>query len=150
MELDRFERERVTVWVRAESLRDESEVRAWMGRVGGEGWVCCTSATPTAWTGEFPTGRVLSAEIVSSGVTLTVRYSDDAWRVTMAAEHAFDGATKSAACVAFDDEYVSSLERPRGAARARLRYRTYWRETKQDPVLEWRPWMSRFDGWEKT
>ncbi len=139
--------ERTRVWVRTETCT-EREVRAALAAAGGAGWVCGRSETPSAWRGgALPPSTILSAEVLAaSGRSVHVRYGGDAWLVTTVAETAFEGA-KVEDCVAFDDEVLSSIDRPRGSDRPKLTYRTYWKAEEIDEVRVWRPWLSRFTGW---
>lgn len=135
------------VVVKTVVLRAEADVRRALIECGGDGWVCGRSETPSRWRGRLPASTILSAEVVNAdGQSVHVRYSGDRWLVTTIAETDRDDAATE--CVAFDEAVLSSLDRPKGRPRPRLTYRTYWKTVEVDGVPVWRPWVSRFTGWQ--
>jgi len=118
--------------------------RVWkyLNENSGPGWVCTTDRVRRVPCSDLGGHPPLSAEIaVTADTSLHLRYGDLEWTIWRLTETIGDGPQ-----IAFDEVFEST------EGRARMRYRTWWHLVSEgvdpDAAEVWRPYVSRFVGWE--
>lgn len=131
--------------IEARDLATPAEVWAYLAEHAGPGWVCTTDRVRRVPDADLGDAAPLSAEVaISADRSLHLRQHGTGWRAWLLEDKMkASGALPAPGDeLAVDESFVSTEER------ARLCYRTWWRLQEEDGVDIWRPYASRFIGWE--
>ena len=130
------------------------ELGASLRLISGDGWLCTTGRVQR-WRGPLPTDEYpLSGELAFSEglISLHLRFSGGKWRLATIRETISEGGNM----VGFVDEFESTVSSDsvpwkldgKKSRPPNMKYMTWWRP-ERSLAGEYRPWLSRFAGWEK-